>query len=88
MKNPVGDDDHTWLDNLVLAVTRGTTYIWMPVNPESLRDHRAAQLQQVMELDLTPHVNLAAADPAAVMNSIESRGFYLQLPPGTQTNTC
>ena len=46
------------------------------------------ELQQVMELDLTPHVNLAAADPAAVMNSIESRGFYLQLPPGTQTNTC
>ena len=48
----------------------------------------SAELQQVMELDLTPHVNLAAADPAAVMNSIESRGFYLQLPPGAPTDTC
>ena len=46
------------------------------------------ELQQVMDLDLTPHVNLATADPAAVMNSIESRGFYLQLPPGTPTDTC
>ncbi len=43
--------------------------------------------QQVMDLDLTPHVNLAAADPAAEMNSIESRGFYLQLPPGSPTDT-
>ena len=49
LANPFGDDDHTWLDNLVLAVTRGTTYIWMPVNPESLRKHRALQLQQVLE---------------------------------------
>ena len=46
------------------------------------------ELQQVMDLDLTPHVNLAAADPAAVMNSIESRGFYLQLPPEAPTDTC
>ena len=46
------------------------------------------ELQQVMDLDLTPQVNLAAADPAAVMNSIESRGFYLQLPPGAPTDTC
>jgi hypothetical protein len=55
--------------------------------PKALLD-QLGELQQVMDLDLTPHVNLAAADPAAVMNSIESRGFYLQLPPGAQTNTC
>ena len=55
--------------------------------PKALLD-QLEELQQVMDLDLTPHVNLAAADPAAVMNSIESRGFYLQLPPGAQTNTC
>lgn len=55
--------------------------------PKALLD-QLEELQQVMDLDLTPQVNLAAADPATVMNSIESRGFYLQLPPGTQTNTC
>ncbi len=55
--------------------------------PRALLD-QLGELQQVMDLDLTPQVNPAAADPATVMNSIESRGFYLQLPPGTQTNTC
>ena len=55
--------------------------------PKALLD-QLGELQQVMDLDLTPQVNLAAADPATVMNGIESRGFYLQLPPGTQTNTC
>jgi hypothetical protein len=69
LMNPFGDDDHTWLDNLVLAVTRGTTYIWMPVNPESLRDHRATQLQQVMEW-MGDHVEeLGTRDSKMVLGS-------------------
>ena len=59
----------------------------LPELPQALLG-QLGELQQVMDLDLTPHLNLAAANPAAVMKSIESRGFYLQLPPGTPTDTC
>ena len=36
----------------------------------------------VMTLQLTPDRKLAKADAAAVLASIASKGFYLQMPPG------
>jgi hypothetical protein len=38
-------------------------------------------LQFVMELALTPERRLARADAAVVRANLQSRGFYLQLPP-------
>jgi uncharacterized protein len=35
----------------------------------------------VMILQLTPQHKLARADAAVVLSSIETRGFYLQMPP-------
>ncbi|MEN6403822.1 MAG: hypothetical protein ABFD94_17905, partial [Armatimonadia bacterium] len=47
-RNPIQEDRHTWLDNLVLTFTRGTSYITLFLNPESLDDWQAAQLRQVL----------------------------------------
>lgn len=49
LTNAFGDPPHTWLDNLVLAACRGTTYMPMPINPESLRADRAEHLQAMMD---------------------------------------
>lgn len=35
----------------------------------------------VMEFELTPERAMANADPKEVLNSLEERGFYLQMPP-------
>jgi uncharacterized protein len=37
----------------------------------------------VMLLNLTPQYRLARADAALVIASIETQGFYLQMPPTT-----
>ena len=46
--NPFHDEPDTWLDNLVLQFTRGTTYLHMTFCPEALRqlqaDHTQASL--------------------------------------------
>ncbi|HJP08272.1 MAG: hypothetical protein CL395_07025 [Acidiferrobacteraceae bacterium] len=55
--------------------------------PTALLD-QLGQLHWVMALDLTKRKTLAIADPATVLNSIESQGFYLQLPPGSGTDLC
>ena len=47
--NAFGDDPDTWLNNIVLAATRGTTYMPMPVCPEALTDEGASRLQQLMD---------------------------------------
>jgi uncharacterized protein YcgL (UPF0745 family) len=41
-----------------------------------------------MALDLEKRTTLAATDPASVIDSIESQGFYLQLPPGDEADSC
>lgn len=45
-------------------------------------------LELVMTLDLGKRKTLAATNPASVIDSIESQGFYLQLPPGNEANSC
>lgn len=49
LDNSFSDEPHTWLDNAVLAVTRGTTYLHMPFCPEGLRQWQAEALQQVLD---------------------------------------
>jgi len=41
-----------------------------------------------MAIDLAERETLAATRPATVIDSIESRGFFLQLPPGEETDSC
>jgi len=48
LDNPFSDEPHTWLDNAVLAFTRGTTYLHMPICPEGLRQWQADSLQGVL----------------------------------------
>jgi uncharacterized protein len=45
-------------------------------------------LEFVISFDLATRTSLASADPADVMASIKTGGFYLQMPPGTDLETC
>ena len=68
-------------------------YIFVPdskalgVLPDTLKA-RLEPLERVMVLDLEKRTTLAATDPASVIDSIESQGFYLQLPPGDKADSC
>ena len=48
--------------------------------PEELR-RLTGQLTRVMELDLTPQRKLARADVQTVIQALQLKGFYLQMPP-------
>lgn len=39
------------------------------------------ELEQVMDLTLSPERELAQADPREVLANLESQGFYVQMPP-------
>ena len=54
--------------------------------PDDLKT-RLEPLEWVMAIDLAERETLAAARPATVVDSIESRGFFLQLPPGEETDS-
>ena len=45
-------------------------------------------LEWVMALDLAERKTLAATRSATVIDSIESQGFFLQLPPGEENDSC
>ncbi len=49
LDNCFTQEPHTWLDNAVLAFTRGTTYLHVTVCPEDLRQWQADSLQQVLD---------------------------------------
>lgn len=48
--------------------------------PDGLRQMLGV-LEKVMDLDLHHNRNLAQADVPTVMRQIEERGYYLQMPP-------
>ena len=48
--------------------------------PGSLRQMLGV-LEKVMDLELDESCNLAQADVVVVMQQIEERGYYLQMPP-------
>ena len=55
--------------------------------PDDLKA-RLEPLEWVMAIDLAERDTLAATRPATVIDSIESRGFFLQMPPGEETDSC
>ena len=55
--------------------------------PDDLKA-RLEPLEWVMAIDLAERKTLASTRPATVIDSIESRGFFLQLPPGEETDSC
>tara|TARA_Y100000994_G_scaffold156998_1_gene128617 strand:+ start:93 stop:341 length:249 start_codon:yes stop_codon:yes gene_type:complete len=55
--------------------------------PDDLKA-RLEPLEWVLAIDLAERETLAATRPATVIDSIESRGFFLQLPPGEETDSC
>ena len=55
--------------------------------PDDLKA-RLEPLEWVLAIDLAERDTLAATRPATVIDSIESRGFFLQLPPGEETDSC
>jgi len=59
----------------------------LDILPDSLTA-RLEPLEWVMAIDLAERETLAATRPATVIDSIESRGFFLQLPPGEETDSC
>lgn len=48
--------------------------------PDGLRQ-MLGMLEKVMDLELDESRSLAQADVVAVMQQIEERGYYLQMPP-------
>jgi uncharacterized protein YcgL (UPF0745 family) len=48
--------------------------------PDGLRQ-MLGMLEKVMDLELDERRSLAQADVVAVMQQIEERGYYLQMPP-------
>ena len=72
LANPFADKPHTWLNNVVLGFTRGTTYLHVTVCPEDMRQWQADTLQQALEWmrfhadELgTPGTHMVGGSPAA-----------------------
>lgn len=69
---------------------RDETYLYVRrgADLESLPDgllQSFGKPEHAMDLLLTPTKNLARADAKKVMDEVEERGFYIQLPPPKET---
>lgn len=68
------------------SLRKADTYVYLAQRdefsplPEPVRAQLGA-LEFVLEVELTPERRLARADVAQVRQAIESRGFFLQVPP-------
>lgn len=49
--------------------------------PQALYDSMGKEPIFVMEIELTPERKLAREDVNTVINSLETKGFHLQMPP-------
>ena len=68
-------------------------YLYLPRNEsfESLPDalkQLFGQCEHVMDLLLTPERTLARADTETVISDLESKGYYLQMPPAEPEVEC
>ena len=63
-------------------------YLYVPLNkglkdvPEILLES-FGELELVMKLELTKSRKLARVDVATVLDELQQKGFYLQVPPST-----
>ncbi|EIC31243.1 MULTISPECIES: YcgL domain-containing protein [Methylomicrobium] len=48
--------------------------------PEALKAS-LGRMEFVFSLEVTPERKLASADPVSVINNLNERGYFLQLPP-------
>jgi len=69
---------------------RAEMYLYVPLS-KGLKDvpevllKSFGELELVMKLELTKSRKLARVDVAAVLDDIQEKGFYLQVPPSTWT---
>ena len=60
-------------------------YLFLPADssldeiPESILQ-LLGEIQHVMKIDITSDTHLAQSEPAAVLETIKEKGFYIQLP--------
>ncbi|MGI9326195.1 MAG: YcgL domain-containing protein [Pseudomonadales bacterium] len=70
--------------------SRPDCYLYVPqaedlsAVPDALQ-RQLAPLRQALELELDEQTRLARACAGAVLEQLRSEGFYLQLPPPTET---
>lgn len=68
------------------SLRKPDTYIYLPERdgfaglPDPVREQLGA-LEFVLEIELTPGRRLARADVQQVREQLESRGFFIQMPP-------
>ncbi len=73
--------------NIYKSLNKQDTYVYISgdgkpaVLPDALLS-MLGKLEWVMELELTSETRLARVCPKVVLAALESRGFFLQLPPG------
>lgn len=63
-------------------------YLFMPAESslEDIPEHileMLGEIQHVMNIDITPATHLAQSKPEAILEMIEEKGFYIQLPQET-----
>ena len=68
------------------SLKKADTYLYVPLGakleelPELLQE-QFSESEPFLSFELTQDRYLAQADPARVMTSIQTQGFYLQFPP-------
>ncbi|GAB1594825.1 YcgL domain-containing protein [Lysobacter claricitrinus] len=68
------------------SLRKADTYVYLAQRdgfdalPEGVRAQLGA-LEYVLEVELSPERRLARADAAQVREALDSRGFFLQMPP-------
>ena len=68
------------------SLKKDDTYIFIPRQDDfsdipELLIKSLGDIEQVMELELTPDRELARVTASEVMKNIDSQGFHLQMPP-------
>ncbi|HEY4582918.1 MAG TPA: YcgL domain-containing protein [Lysobacter sp.] len=68
------------------SLRKADTYVYLAARdafdalPETVRAQLGG-LDFVLDIELTPERRLARANPAQVREALETRGFFLQMPP-------
>ncbi len=73
------------------SLRKEDTYVFLAARDDFQRLPDALQaqlgtLEFVLEVDLAPDRKLARQDPVVVMQNLVTRGFHVQLPPGSATD--
>lgn len=83
--NPFHEEPHTWVDNAVLQLTRGTLYLHMALCPESLTRQQAAQVQQAIDWAHSHAEELGTRGTRMIGGSPAAGEIYGYLHPSTDS---